>query len=299
MTGFIDEHRGRFGVEPICRVLEAAPSTYYARKARPPCRRALEDERLLAQIRAVHASNYRSYGSRRVWRALQREGVQVGRCRIERLMRRARIQGVRRGKRWQTTKPDPGGARPADLVERRFAATRPNELWVADITYVRSFEGLSYFAFVLDVYSRAIVGWQLASHLRTDLVLDALEMAVSQRPLCAGGLVHHSDRGSQYTSIRYSERLAELGISASVGSVADAYDNALAESFVASFKHELVRQHRFRSRDEAELAVVEWTGWYNQRRLHSALDDRPPAEHERIYYRDNNEATPSKQPSLY
>ena len=294
MTGFIEEHRGRFGVEPICTVLESSPSTYYARKRRPLCRRRREDELLLERIREVHRSNYCVYGSRRIWKQLQREGIQVGRCRVERLMRAHGINGVRRGKRWKTTVADPAGARPADLVERRFEAGRPNELWVADITYVRSFEGMSYFAFVLDVYSRRIVGWQLASHLRTDLVLDALEMAIWQRDRLEPGLIHHSDRGSQYTSIRYTERLAELGATPSVGSVGDAYDNALAESFVSTFKAELVDRHRFQHRDDAELATVEWTGWYNHRRLHSAIGDCPPAEHEEIYYQGNKEATPSK-----
>lgn len=294
MTGFIDEHRGRFGVEPICKVLDACPSSYYARKSRPPCRRALEDERLLERICVLHRSNYRAYGSRRVWKQLHREGVAIGRCRVERLMRENGISGLRRGKRWKTTTPDPIAARPADLVERRFCASRPNELWVADITYVRSFEGMSYFAFCLDVYSRRIVGWQLASHLRTDLVLDALEMAIWQRKRLERGLVHHSDRGSQYTSIRYTDRLGEFGATPSVGSVGDAYDNAMAESFVSTFKGELVDGRRFRSRDEAELAVVEWIGWYNHRRLHSALGDVPPSEYEEIYHRDNREPTPSK-----
>ncbi len=293
MTGFIDEHRGRFGVEPICRVLDACSSSYYARKSRPPCRRALEDERLLERICVLHRANYRAYGSRRVWKQLRREGVAIGRCRVERLMREHGISGLRRAKRWKTTTPDPIAERPADLVERRFCASRPNELWVADITYVRSFEGMSYFAFCLDVHSRRIVGWQLASHLRTDLVLDALEMAIWQRKRLEPGLVHHSDRGSQYTSIRYTDRLAELCATPSVGSVGDAYDNALAESFVSTFKGELVARRRFRSRDEAELAVVEWIGWYNHRRLHSALGDVPPSEYEEIYHRDNREPTPS------
>lgn len=294
MTGFIDEHRGRFGVEPICRVLGACPSTYCARKTRPACRRRLEDERLLERIRELHRSNYCAYGSRRIWRQLHREGERVGRCRVERLMRQDGLSARRRGKRWQTTVTDPMAARQADLVERRFQASRPNELWVADITYVRSFQGMSYFAFVLDVYSRRIVGWQLASHLKTDLVLDALEMAIWQRNWLEPGLVHHSDRGSQYTSIRYTDRLRELGATPSVGSVGDAYDNAMAESFVSSFKGELCDRHRFRSRDEAELAVVEWVSWYNHRRLHSSLDDVPPAEHEEIYYRDNRQPTLSK-----
>jgi putative transposase len=291
MTAFIDEHRGRFGVEPICTVLEASPSSYYARKTRPRSRRACEDERLLARILQLYTLNYSVYGPRRVWKQLRREGIEVGRDRVARLMKGAGLVGIQRGKRLRTTIPDLETKRPSDLVERCFVATRPNQLWVADLTYVRSLEVYSYLAFVLDVYSRLIVGWQLAKHLRTELVLDALEMAVWRRELKEGGLIHHSDRGSQYTSYRFTSRLAELGISPSVGSVADAYDNAMAESFVSSFKGELVERSRFRSRDEAELAAVEWIGWYNHRRLHSSLGDLPPSEYEEINYTEGNKRT--------
>jgi putative transposase len=217
MTGFIDEHRGRFGVEPICRVLESSVSAYYALKTRPPSRRAQLDAVLLERIRLVHERNYRSYGSRRVWKTLRREGVEVGRYRVERLMRTHGITSIRGGKRWKTTIPDPAGTRPADLVERRFQARRPNELWVADISYVRSFEGMSYFAFILDCYSRRIVGWQLASTLRTDLVLDALEMAVWQRDL---DRARRPVELSQYGSTRYTERLDELCAALPVASLA-------------------------------------------------------------------------------
>jgi transposase InsO family protein len=228
---FIDAHRARFGVEPICRTLGTAPSTYYARKTSLPSRRQVEDARLLAHIRTVHEHNYGAYGSRRVWKALRRHGMPVPRCRVERLMRQHGLRGAQSGrKRHWLTVADETAPRPADLVERRFVAERPNQLWVSDLTHLKTREGFLYLAFVKDVFSRMIVGWQTATHLRTDLVLDALEMAVHLRRPAAGQLVHHTDRGSQYTSFRYTQRLADLGIAASVGSVADAYDNAMAES---------------------------------------------------------------------
>ncbi len=273
----------RFGVEPICRTLGIAPSTYYARKTRPPSRRQLDDARLLEQIRSVHERNYGAYGSRRVWKTLQRQGAPAARCRIERLMRAHGLQGAQpdRKRRWLTI-ADEAAPRPADLVERRFQAVRPNQLWVCDLTYLKTREGFLYLAFVKDVFSRMIVGWQTATHLRTDLVLDALEMAVHLRRPVAGELVHHSDRGSQYTSFRYTQRLADLRIAASVGSVADAYDNAMAESFVGTLKTELVRGRVFASRFDAEIAVVEYLGWFNHTRLHEALGDIPPAEYEAL-----------------
>ena len=222
---FIDAHRDRFGVEPICRTLGLAPSTYYARKTRPPSKRAIDDTVLLERIRAVHEHNYGAYGSRRVWKALRRQGVPAARCRVERLMRRHGLCGAQPGrKRTWLTVADETAPRPADLVERRFVAERPNRLWVCDLTYLKTREGFVYLAFVLDVFSRMIVGWQTATHLKTDLVLDALEMAVHLRRPAASELVAHTDRGSQYTSFRYTQRLADLGIAASVGSVADAYD---------------------------------------------------------------------------
>jgi putative transposase len=283
VTAYIDEHRGRFGVEPICRTLGVSASAYYQRKTGALSRRQVEDERLLERIREVHAANYYAYGSRRMWVALRRAGEQVGRGRVERLMREHGIQGAkRRGTPWRTTRPDPAARRRPDLVDRDFTATGPNELWVADLTDLRCWEGLLFFAFIVDAWSRRVVGWQLASHMRTTLVLDALRMALHQR---GGGadveLVHHSDRGSQYTSIDYTQTLADHGVLASVGSVGDAYDNALAESFLDSFKTELIADRVWRTRSQLELAIVEWIGWFNTVRLHSALDDRPPIEFER------------------
>ena len=282
MSRYVDEHRGRFGVEPICRTLDVSASAYYLRKTGARSRRAREDERLLQRIREIHAANYYAYGSRRMWVALTRAGEQVGRGRVERLMRQHGIQGAkRRGKPWRTTRPDPAARRRPDLVDRDFTATGPNQLWVADITYLRCWEGLVFFAFVVDAWSRRIVGWQLASHMRTTLVLDALRMALHQRgPGADVELVHHSDRGSQYTSIDYTQELTDHGVLASVGSVGDAYDNALAESFVDSFKTELITDRVWRTRSQLELAIVEWIGWFNTTRLHSALDDQPPLEFE-------------------
>jgi putative transposase len=283
-VSFIDAHRARFGVEPICRVLEIAPSTYYARRSRPPSRRAVDDQRLLGRIRDVHASNYQAYGSRRVWKALRRQGVQVGRCRVERLMRRHGLRGAQRqAKRRWLTRADEAAPRPADLVERRFVADAPNQLWVCDLFYLKTREGFVFVAFVKDVFSRMIVGWQSAEHVRSDLVLDALEMAVHLRRPARGALVAHTDRGSQYTSFRYTQRLAELDITASVGSVADAYDNAMAESFVGALKTELVKGRVFPTRFACELALVEYLGWFNHTRLHEALGDLPPAEFEALY----------------
>jgi len=282
VSRYIDEHRGRFGVEPICRVLGVSASAYYQRATGARCARAVEDERLLGRIRELHAANYYAYGSRRMWIALRRAGEPVGRGRVERLMRAHGIQGAkRRGKRWTTTRPDPAARRRPDLVQRDFNAAAPNRLWVADLTYLRCWEGMVFFAFILDAFSRRIVGWQFASHMRTTLVLDALRMTLAQRGAGADvERVHHSDRGSQYTSIDYTQTLADHGVLASVGSVGDAYDNALAESFVDSFKTELITDRVWRTRAQLELAVVEYVGWFNTVRLHQALGDRPPAEFE-------------------
>jgi len=284
VTAFVDEHRGRFGVEPICRTLDVSASAYYQRRTGTRSRRSLEDERLLGRIRELHAANYYAYGSRRMWKALRRAGEPVGRGRVERLMRAHGICGAkRRGKPWRTTRPDLAARRRPDLVDRDFAAAGPNELWVADLTYLRCWEGVVFFAFIVDAYSRRIVGWQLAGHMRTTLVLDALKMALHQRgPGADVELVHHSDRGSQYTSIDYTQTLADHGVLASVGSVGDAYDNALAESFVDSFKTELIADRVWRTRSQLELAVVEYLGWFNSARLHQALDDVPPAEFEAL-----------------
>ncbi len=242
MSAYVEAHRARFGVEPICRTLGVSASAYYERRSGRRSARALEDERLLARIRELHAANYCTYGYRRMWLALRRAGEPVARCTVQRLMRQAGIQGAkRRGRPWRTTKPDPEALRRPDLVCRDFSATGPNQLWVADLSYLRCWQGLLFFAFVIDAFSRRIVGWQLAVHMRTTLVLDALRMALYQRgPGADVELVHHSDRGSQYTSADYSQELSDHGVLASVGSVGDAYDNALAESFVDSFKTELV-----------------------------------------------------------
>jgi putative transposase len=289
VSRYVDEHRGRFGVEPICRTLGVSASAYYQRKTGARSARSLRDERLLARIRVLHAANYYAYGSRRMWIALQRAGEPVARCTVERLMRTHGIQGAkRRGKPWRTTRPDPAARRRPDLVERDFTVQGANRLWVADITYLRCWEGVVFFAFVLDAYSRRVVGWQLAGHMRTTLVLDALRMALHQRgPGADVELVHHSDRGSQYTSIDYTQTLADHGVLASVGSVGDAYDNALAESFVDSFKTELIADRVWRSRSQLELAVVEYIGWFNDSRLHQALDDRPPSEFETLSLSSN------------
>ena len=283
MSRYIEEHRGRFGVEPICKTLGVSVSAYYRRRGGRRSARAVEDDRLLALIGELHAANYYAYGYRRMWKALLRAGEQVPRCRVQRLIRSKGIVGAKgRGKPWRTTRPDPQAGRRPDLVQRDFAAAGPNELWVADLSYLRCWEGLVFFAFVLDAYSRMIVGWQLAPHMRTDLVLDALKMALGQRGCGADvELVHHSDRGSQYTSIDYTQTLADHRVQASVGSVGDAYDNALAESFVDSFKTELITDRVWRTRSQLELAVVEYIGWYNTARLHESLGDIPPREYER------------------
>jgi putative transposase len=284
VSAFVDQHRARFGVEPICRTLGVSASAYYERATARLSARRLEDERLLGRIRELHAANYYAYGSRRMWKALVREGEQVGRGRVERLMRRNGIQGAkRRGKPWRTTIPDLEARRRPDLVQRDFSAEGPNELWVADFTYLRCWEGLVFFAFVVDAYSREVAGWQFAAHMRTDLVLDALRMALAMTErVDEVELVHHSDAGSQYTSYDYSQTLDDHQVLASIGSVGDAYDNALAESFVDSFKTELIRDRVWRSRSQLELAIVEYVAWFNNERLHSALGDVPPAQYEEV-----------------
>ena len=285
MSAYIDQHKERFGVEPICRTLGVAPSTYYAARARPPSPRAVRDGELTREIARVHQANYGVYGADKVWAQLRREGIGPARCTVERLMRRAGLRGVVRGARRRTTLPDTqSAASMPDLVERRFCAPAPNRLWVADITYCRTFSGFVYAAFVIDVFSRRIVGWQLAGHLRTDLALDALEMAIWARREDLSALVHHSDRGSQYLAIRYTERLGEAGGVTSVGSRGDSYDNALAESFIGLFKAELLhRRGPWRGMDDLEIATLEWVDWFNHRRLHGELGMVPPAEYEQNF----------------
>ena len=284
---FIDEQRERFGVEPICVSLGVSASAYYQRATGERSARRVEDERLLGLIREIHRRNYFAYGSWRMWKALLRAGEEVGRGRVERLMRTNGIQGAkRRGKPWRTTFPNPDAYRPADLVERDFTASRPDELWCVDFTYLRCWEGPVFFSFVIDVYSRQVVGWQFANHMRTDLVLDALRMALARRePGADVELVHHSDAGSQYTSNDYSQTLDDHKVLASIGTVGDAYDNALAESFVDSFKTELIRDRIWRTRSQLELAIVEYVAWFNTERIHTSLGGIPPAEFEEQHAR--------------
>jgi putative transposase len=282
VSAFIDGYRERFGVEPICQTLGVSASAYYQRATGQRSARAVEDERLLERIRELHAANYHAYGYRRMWKALLRAGERVSRCRVQRLMRAHGIEGAkRRGKPWRTTKPDPRAQRRPDLVRRDFTATAPNRLWVGDFTYLRCWEGVVYFAFILDVFARMIVGWQLAANMRTDLVLDALRMALGLRaPGADFQLVSHTDAGSQYTSFDYTQVLDDHGVLASIGTVGDALDNALAESFVDSYKTELIADRVWRSRAQLELATVEYVGWFNHERLHEALGDIPPTEFE-------------------
>jgi len=302
MIAYIDTHRDRFGVEPICRYLPIAPSTYYDAKSRPPSARATRDEELKAEIRRVHTENFGVYGARKVWRQMKREGFGVARCTVERLMREEGLEGVRRGKKKRTTIPDEDAERPRDLVNRDFTAPGPNRLWVADLSYVATWSGFVYVAFVIDVFSRFIVGWRASTSLRTDFVLDALEMAIwARRHESITGLVHHSDRGSQYLSIAYTERLAEAGVSLSVGSRGDAYDNALAETVIGLYKTEVIRNRGpWRNLDEVEYATLEWVDWFNHRRLLEPIGNIPPAEFEAYYWRkEGQEKTEGlKQPCL-
>jgi putative transposase len=282
VSRYIDEHRGRFGVEAICETLDVSASAYYRRATGQRSKRVTCDEQLLAGIREMHAANYHAYGYRKMWLALKRAGHDVGRDHVKRLMRTAGIQGAkRRGKPWRTTTPDPSAARSPDLVNRDFSAERPDELWLADFTYLRCWEGVVFFSFAIDAFSRRIVGWQFASHMRTDLVLDALRMALTRRDSGADvQLVHHSDAGSQYTSSAFNEVLEDHNVLASIGTVGDAYDNAMAESFVDTFKTELVRDRVWRTQTQLELAIVEYVSWFNNDRLHESLSDIPPAEFE-------------------
>ena len=290
MIAFIDDHRDVYGVEPICRVIPIAPSTYYEAKARErdPVRcpaRTQRDAVLREEIGRVWQANRRVYGVRKVWRQLAREGITTARCTVERLMRADGLEGVVRGRRVRTTIPDLLADRPRDLVERVFRAERPNQLWVADFTYVATWRGMVYVAFVIDVFSRRIVGWRASASMRTDLALDALEQAVYDRETDAG-LICHSDRGSQYLSIRYTERLAAAGIEASVGSRGDAYDNALAESVIGLCKTEVIRHAGpWPSLDDVEYATLEWVAWFNTCRLLEPLGYLPPAEYEMQFER--------------
>ena len=301
MIAYIDANRDRFGVEPICQLLPIAPSAYYQHRKRRPSARAARDAKLKAEIARVHAEHFGVYGARKVWRQLGREGLWVARCTVERLMGELGLEGVRRGKPRRTTTPDTTAPRPADLVDRDFSAQRPNQLWVADLTYVATWSGFVYVALVIDAFSRFIVGWQASRSLRTDLALDALEMAIWRRQAQLQGLVHHSDRGGQYLSIRYTERLAEAGAVTSVGSRGDSYDNALAETIIGLYKTELIRRRGpWRGLDEVEYATLEWVDWFNHRRLLEPIGHVPPAEFEAAYHRreDPSRTTGLKDPSL-
>jgi putative transposase len=303
---YIDGHKDQFGVEPICRELQVAPSTYYAAKTRPASRRAVDDAQLSAVIAAEHAANYGVYGARKMWKHLHRLGHPVSRCRVERLMRSAGLQGAVRGRPKRTTIPGKDGIRAGDLVNRAFTASAPNQLWVADFSYVRTWGGFVYVAFVIDVFSRMIVGWKADTTMRADLVTDTLDMAVWSRGRAGvidlTGLIHHTDAGSQYVSLALTERLAALGMRASIGTVGDAYDNALAESTIGLYKTELIRRRGpWRTLDDVEIATLEWVDWFNNRRLHSELGDVPPAEHEAAHYRQITTPTAPRatQPSLH
>ena len=292
MVAFIDDHRGEYGVEPICEVLPIAPSTYYRHRtclADPSLRsaRAKRDEWLKIEVRRVWDANRSVYGAYKVWKQLKREGIVVARCTVERLMRELGLEGAIRGRQFKTTTiPDEKADRPLDLVDRDFTAERPNQLWVSDLTYVATWRGFVYVAFVIDVFARRIVGWRVSSSLRSDLALDALEQAICERQDAASeALVHHSDRGVQYLSIRYTERLAEAGIEPSVGSRGDSYDNALAESIIGLFKTEVIRRcGPWRCVEDVEFATLEWVWWFNYHRLLGPIGDIPPAEYEEAYY---------------
>jgi putative transposase len=291
MIAFIDDHRAIYGVEPICRMLLIGPSTYRAhaaRRADPDSlpARAKSDAALGVEIRRVFEANFCVYGVRKVWRQLSREGIVVARCTVARLMRAMDLRGIVRGKKVRTTIADPAAACPLDRVNRQFKAPRPNALWVSDFTYVATWSGFVYVAFVIDAYARRIVGWRVSRTAHASFVLDALEQALHERrPVHGDGLVHHSDRGGQYLALRYTERLAEAGIEPSVGSVGDSYDNALAETINGLFKAEVIhRRGPWRSFDAVEFATLEWVDWFNHRRLLEPIGNVPPAEAEARYY---------------
>jgi putative transposase len=292
IVDYIDQHRKVHGVEPICNVLSAAgcsiaPSTYYAAKSRPPSARQLRDQLMMPILMALWLANYRVYGAHKLWKAARRAGHDIGRDQVARLMAELGIRGARRGRRVWTTRPDPTAARPADLVKRNFTAMAPNQLWVTDLTYVATWSGVAYVCFIVDAFSRMIVGWRVAGHMRTEMVLDALEMARWSRGTRLEGLVAHSDAGSQFTAIRYGERLADLGAQPSIGSVGDSYDNALAETVNGLYKTELIRgpgQGPWKTVEDVELATLAWVHWHNHERLHGYLGDVPPIEFEAAAY---------------
>lgn len=292
MVQFIDQYRGEYGVEPICQQVPIAPSTYWLHQSlekHPEKRsqRVQRDDELKTEILRVWQASDCNYGARKIWQQLNRELVPIARCTVERLMKSLGIMGVRRGKHCITTVPDELSEKPLDLVNRQFQAERPNQLWVADITYVATWSGFVYVAFIIDVYSRFIVGWRVLKHMRTDLVLDALEQALWARGK-PKDVIHHSDRGSQYLSISYTRRLAEADLKASVGSVGDSYDNALAETINGLYKTEVIHKNGpWQGLDDVEKATLTWVDWFNHRRLLRPIGDRPPAEYEMLYYQQH------------
>lgn len=295
MIDFIDTYRAHYGVESICKTLPIAPSSYYRYKdlqhyPDKRSKRCQRDDWLQSEIMRVHTASKYIYGARKVWKQLNRESIKVARCTVERLMKVLNLQGVRRGRRCVTTIANDCADRPLDLVNRKFFASRPNQLWVADITYVSTWSGFVYVAFVTDVYSRYIVGWRVLKSLQTELVLDALEQALWARGK-PKGVIHHSDRGSQYLSIRYSERLLEIGFNASVGSVGDSYDNALAETINGLYKAEVIHKDgSWKGLEDVEYATLTWVDWFNQRRILEPIGDIPPAEFEMLYYENTESA---------
>ncbi len=290
---YIEQNRDEFGVDPICTTLQIAPSSYYAARQHLPSARSMRDAMLMPLLLSLWVANYRVYGALKMWKAMHRAGHQIGRDQVARLMRELGIEGVRRGKRVRTTRPSDKAARHPDLVDRQFLADRPNALWVTDLTHVPTWAGVVYVCFIVDAYSRMIVGWRATTNMRTTMVLDALEMARWSRGTTLEGLVCHSDAGSQFTSVRYGERLAELGAVPSIGSVGDSYDNALAEATNSLYKTELIRQQGpWRGVDDVELATLGWVHWFNTGRLHSTLADVPPVEFEAAYHRHQETSRP-------
>ena len=286
---YIDAYRVEFGVEPICKTLQVAPSSYYSRKSRPPSERSVRDAMLVPILVAIWAANYRVYGAHKLWKAARRAGHEIGRDQVTRLMNAAGIVGVSRKRRLRTTRPDDTAARHPDLVKRDFTAVRPNELWVTDLTYVPTWAGVAYVCFIIDAYSRMIVGWRCASHMRASMVTDALDMARNSRGNWLKGLRCHSDAGSQFTSVRYGEHLAEIGAVPSIGTVGDSYDNALAETVNGLYKTELIygpvqAGRPWKTVEDVELATLSWVHWHNTQRLHGYTGDVPPAEFEAAFY---------------
>jgi putative transposase len=286
IVNFIDENRAELGVEPICKTLQVAPSSYYAARSRPPSPRAIKDAVMVPILVALWKANYSVYGAHKLWKAALKAGHDIGRDQVGRLMRSAGIRGVRRSRSVITTRPDRGAERAPDLVKRAFVATRPNALWVTDLTYVATWAGMAYVCFIVDAFSRMIVGWRVSSNMRTQMVLDALEMARWRRGTHLEGLVAHSDAGSQFTSLRYGERLVEIGAQPSIGSIGDSYDNALAEATNALYKTELIRgpgQGPWKTVEDLELATLGWVHWFNSSRIHGYLGDVSPEEFEAAY----------------